>query len=151
MYSPNANRPVGRAAAAGTFRTVKDWFTMQKNFSTKPVKGPIFSGGKVVGTVQGATFRKTIDGTRHMLQKPNKAIAINVDALTQAEQQGAREIEVYDRETQTIYRATINHFKQRGFSVNRGYGLQLALTLEGWTRSRKGGGLEQLSLFEGAA
>ncbi len=108
----------------------------------------IYSGGHIVGIVRGETLTKSVFGSRHFLRTP-PAIAIGVDVLTSAEQAGAVDISVVDQETGILYRSTIEHFRECAFPLDRGYGPLLALALEGWTRSRKNGGLSQLALFGG--
>ena len=45
-------------------------------------------GKKVVGTVEGNTFSKTVDSSKHFLRTP-PAIAFDELALSQAEEMGA--------------------------------------------------------------
>jgi len=105
---------------------------------------PIYVRSKVVGIVQGNTFLKSIR-KNHFLQKP-PAIAFDIDSLNQAKQAGAVNVQVTDRNTGTIYRATIQHILENGREFNRGHGDQIFLVLDGWVKSKPGGGL-QLSLF----
>lgn len=104
----------------------------------------VYAGGKVVGQVRGDTLHKTIRA-RHYLRKP-PAIAFDVAVLEQAERAGAHFVEVRDADTGTIFRTTIHHIHERGFTLNRGYGEQIALPVNGWTATRRGEGL-QLALF----
>lgn len=109
---------------------------------------PVYASGRVVGYVRKGTFFKTI-AANHYLRKP-PAIAFSVDSLDQAEQAGAVWVQVKDRETGVIYRATIEHIRSRGFAVNRGFEPQIALSLDGgWIVQRKGAPV-QLDLFGGA-
>jgi hypothetical protein len=119
---------------------------LQKYCNTSSKEIPIHaSNGRVIGRVRGDTFWKSIKGSRHILQKP-PSIAFDVCTLDQAEQAGAERVQVTDCETGTIYRATTAHIREKGFAFNRGWGHQIALSLDGWTKTRKGGGL-QLPLF----
>jgi hypothetical protein len=114
-----------------------------KNANSK--SEPVYAGGRVVGQVRNGTFYKSI-AVNHYLRKP-PAIAFSLDSLQQAEQAGAVRVEVRDRETGTIYRATLAHIRERGFSVNRaGFEPQIALPLDGWTKQTKGAPM-QPSLF----
>lgn len=93
--------------------------------------------GRVVGEVRKDTFYKTI-APNHYLRKP-PAIAFSVESLNQAANFGAVRVEVKDRETGTIYRATIAQIREKGFSVNRaGFEEQIALPLDGWAKQAKG-------------
>lgn len=103
---------------------------------SKPV--PIYADtGKVVGSVVGDTFRKTVIGSQHFLRQP-PAIASDVSALMQAERAGAAWVEVLDKETKTIYRATIELIRTNGLEIKRGYGKQLALPMAWWTKTING-------------
>mgnify|MGYP001484125170 CR=1 FL=1 len=114
-----------------------DYYTTKRKSSVTP----IYSSGRVVGSVRGETFRKVVLASKHFLRQP-PAIAVNLDALEAAERAGALRIEVYERESGVTFGTSIAHFKEASFSLDRGFGLQIALPLEGWTRSKRGGGLE---------
>lgn len=114
---------------------------------SKQVNQVIYSGSRIVGIIRGKTLTKSIYGSRHILHKPEPSIAIDRDALDQAEQVGAVDIAVIDQESGVLYSSTIEHFRECAFEVDYGYGLQLALALAGWTRERKNGGLTQLELW----
>lgn len=116
---------------------------MHKNYT------PIYVNGRAIAKVKGDTLIKSIHGSRHMLRQP-RAIAFDVDSLNQAEAAGAVLVNVTDQETGVIYRSTIAHIRDKGIRLNRGYGEQIALPLEGWTTHKRGGGL-QLALFGGEA
>ncbi len=107
---------------------------------------PIFAEGKKVGQVRGDVFYKSIVGSRHMLRKP-QAIAISLDALTQAKEAGAALVEVLDKETGIRYQTSLEHFWKAGFSLERGgFGRQLGLPLAGWAKITPGT-FRQLSLL----
>ena len=123
----------------------------QSQYSTrkKNDSNQIYSGGRIVGCVNGNVFLKTIQGSKHILRRP-QALAISIDALEAAERAGATIIQITDTETGVIYKSSIEHFRECAFELDRGFGRQLALTLEGWTRTRRGQ-LDQLALFGNAA
>ncbi len=86
--------------------------------------------GHVIGEVVQDVFKKTITGSRHILQKP-PSIALSVESLEQAERAGAREIQIKDRETGQLFSCTIDHFKHHAFPLQRGgFEPQLAMRLE---------------------
>lgn len=88
--------------------------------------------GKIlVGWVSDETFYKTILGSKHLLRRP-RAIAFDVSTLEDAEEAGARFVDVKDNETGTIYRTHIKMIWLHGFKLNRGFGDQQALPLEYW-------------------
>ena len=116
----------GRTYAAGT--------AFQSHYT------PIYAQGRVIGKVERNTFYKSIR-KNHYLRKP-PAIAFDVDSLEQAEQAGAIWVEVRDRGEGTVYRAVLRYILEKGVIFNRGYGEQIYLVLEGWVKSKPGGGLQ---------
>lgn len=117
------------------------------NYTTvvnKPV--PVFTRGRVVGSVKGGTFFKSIKANGYLRVPPG--IAFSLESLAAAEAAGAVRVQVTDREVGTIYRATIEHIRQVGFPVNRpGFEPQIGLSFEGFTRQRRGDSV-QPSLFD---
>lgn len=101
--------------------------------------------GRVIGKVEGETFYKSIRKSHYLRRPP--AIAFDVESLVQAEQAGAVNVQVTDRDDGTIYKSTIQHIRKKGKEFNRGFGDQIFLTLDGWVKSKPGGGL-QLGLWE---
>lgn len=101
---------------------------------------PIYLNGRVVGSVCNDVFRKRIRGSRHLLHSP-PAISCDVAVMQQAEAAGAVVFEVLDVESKTIYQASIAHFWKAGVPINRGFGKQWALPLEGFTKHTRGGGI----------
>lgn len=98
----------------------------------------IFYAGRVVGETRAdGYFQKVMHFSRHLLQKPKPSIALNVDVLDAAEQQGAHSCEIIDAESGEHYRASIAIIRARGFRVDRGMGLQLALPLTDWETDRE--------------
>lgn len=108
---------------------------------------PIHAQGRVVGHVRGEVFYKTAHSSRHMWRWP-PAWAFDVASIGEAEAAGARFVEVFDKDTGTVYRASIAAIRQKGFSLNRGYGQQVALPLPHWETARAAKA-EQLALFSG--
>lgn len=116
------------------------------NSNTLHISIAIYRGdGRVIGKVDGDTFHKSIRKS-HYLQRP-PAIAFDVESLEQAEQAGAVNVQVTDRDDGTVYKSTVQHIREKGKEFNRGYGDQIFLTLDGWVKSKPGGGL-QLGLWE---
>ena len=88
---------------------------------------------KVVGKVKGGTFNKRLTASKHFLKKP-PSIAFDVTSLLQAKYAGAEAIEINEVETGSIYFTTMNKVFKKGIRLNRGYGNQIALTLENWLK-----------------
>lgn len=85
-----------------------------------------------VGQVNGHTFTKHIQGSKHMLRTP-RAIALDAQNIVDAERAGATDVRIIDSETNRIYTATFATFKAKCFRVARGDGHQLGLTLDQWS------------------
>jgi hypothetical protein len=119
----------------------------QKTSSVKTEGQPVYAGSRIVGQVYGDTFSKTITGSKHLLRTP-PAIAFDVATIDQAVRLGAVKVRVYDRESENVYKCSIDHLKENGFTFNRGFGEQIALVMDGWIKTRKGQP-EQLSLLGG--
>lgn len=85
--------------------------------------------GCKVGEVASGVFRKSISGSRHILRKP-RALALSIESLKQAEQVGAVEIEITDKESRKVYSCSVEHFKEHAFPIQRGgFEPQLALLI----------------------
>lgn len=106
----------------------------------------IYAKGKLVGRVEAGIFYKTISGSRHMLRKP-PGLAIDLQSLLDAEQAGATRIQFLDRETGIKYSTAISHLKRAGFTFDRGYGVQLGISISSLERP---GQPVQLDLFQRA-
>ncbi|MCK7467069.1 MAG: hypothetical protein MZU91_02185 [Desulfosudis oleivorans] len=91
-------------------------------------------GKFVVGYVRGDTFFKTLSGSKHFKRKP-AGIANDVSAIRDALNAGASWTEVTDRETGTIYRASIELINSMGIRFNEGFGNQINLLFQYWTKS----------------
>lgn len=82
---------------------------------------------RYIGEVENGKFKKRIQFSKHALHTP-PALALSIESLRQAEQFGAREIEITDLESGRVFVCTIEHFKRYGFPVQRGgFEPQLAL------------------------
>ena len=96
--------------------------------------GKIKIGEKIVGVIKGENFIKRVHSAKHFLRKP-PAIAFDVDTLTQAQDLGATRVKIIDLDTNSIYIASIELIFEKGFVFNRGYGIQIGLTLNYWNTS----------------
>ena len=91
-------------------------------------------GRRVVGEVRGEVFHKSVYGSKHFLRVP-PSIANDVSVLQDAEQAGAVWVHIRDKENDQTYKATITHIREKGFPVNRGWGKQIALPMNGWIKT----------------
>jgi hypothetical protein len=112
--------------------------------------------GAYISRVEGGTFYKSIAGSSHLLHTP-RALAFNIASLEDAERLSAQRVEVADRESRRVWRATIAQIRRYGFEVKHGgFEAQIAVPLSRWP---KGGGdlcedtppTAQLELFAGLA
>jgi hypothetical protein len=93
---------------------------------------PIYIAQRVIGVVAGATFHKTISGSKHILRRP-RAIAFERCTLRDAAAAGATCAAILDRGTGTTYAITFETIDRHSFPVLRGHGDQVAVTLEHWS------------------
>lgn len=125
----NGNPPRARQRVSSRQqKDTQDIHTISLTNSTK-----IRINGKVVGIVQNGSFVKNLRGSVHFLRIP-PSISFDKQSLVQAEQAGAQYVLVTDVETGHIYRVALSTIWSKGFSVNRGYGEQIALPLSYWAR-----------------
>ena len=89
------------------------------------------ASGKVVASIEGDVLRKAVLASKHFLRTP-RGIAFDVAILDAARRAGVTTVEVYEREQQRTYTATLADFERWGVPVNRGFGAQRALPLERW-------------------
>ena len=77
---------------------------------------PIYraDGRAIVGRVEGDTFHKSARSSVHMLRRPRRAWAADVDALDQARAAGAEWVEILDQDTGARYRVALVEFYRRG-------------------------------------
>lgn len=100
------------------------------NCSTKN-RVPVRAGDKVIGVIEETTFVKPVYGSRHRLRTPS-AWAIDAVAFDAQVKPYAKEIIIWDRESGTKYRASVEHFDRQKRSLSRGFGLQYFLVLSEW-------------------
>ena len=93
---------------------------------------PIFAqSGHVIGHVHADRLELRRKASKHQLRRP-AAWAVDVAALDQAERAGARWVLVTDTESGRRYLAAVATRRDRGLRLERGFGPQMALTLDAW-------------------
>lgn len=93
---------------------------------------PVFaSTGQVIGHVNGDRFELRRKGSKHQLRRP-AAWAVDVAALEEAKAAGARWVLVTDTESGQRYLASVTALHNQGWRLERGFGPQIALTLDAW-------------------
>lgn len=108
----------------------------------------IWANGKAIGRVTGDVFYKRVRGSVHFLKKP-PAICVDCQSLADAEDAGARHVEILDTETGRRYRASCDTIRQRGRYIDRGFGAQYALGMNHWEVDDPKVKFRQLDLFGG--
>ena len=83
---------------------------------------------------QTHTLQKGIDFDTQLLRQP-RAIAFDSDILAQAEALAASQIRVKDLQGGDVWTISFVDFRRYQFSVNRGFGAQLAVELGRWSRN----------------
>jgi hypothetical protein len=94
----------------------------------------VYDNGKVVGQAVGGTFIKRVRGSKHMLRRPKAAWSFGVESLQNARKAGCKKVKVVDQESGQIYEVALDLLERDGFTFDRGYGQQVALPLDRWTR-----------------
>ena len=104
----------------------------------KDGRQPIYrSDGKVIGHVEESTYMKQAIADKHMMKTP-RGWGSDIDALDQALQYGASQMEIHDTKTRIVYRCSIEEFFAKGVPRDFGYGEQLILPLRYWVVIRPG-------------
>lgn len=88
---------------------------------------------KVIGEVIGDKFTKKIKGSKHFLRVP-PAISFDLRSLYDAYKAGAKTVAVLDVETGDTYFASMLDVYAEGHVIDRGYGKQIYLDLDKWTK-----------------
>ncbi len=112
---------------------------MSKRHSTA-----IYVGGKVVGQVKNSSFIKKVQASKHMLRSP-RGWALDIQSLKDAEEIGARFVELHDSDSGKTYRASIEQIWEKGFRFNRGFGDQWLMLIDEWNKEEPG--CRQLALI----
>jgi hypothetical protein len=83
----------------------------------------------------GVTLFKRCSKLKHFMRTP-PAIAIDEGIFNEAVEEGIKFIQIFEREEKTYYSATVEQFKKKSLSIDRGHGRQLALPLNYWITSK---------------
>ncbi|MBI4294636.1 MAG: hypothetical protein HY669_00525 [Chloroflexi bacterium] len=88
-------------------------------------------GDRIIGWLEGDTFIKPVYGSKHQLRTP-AAWAIDATAFDEVVKERARNILVWEKESGTRYRASVEHFDKHKGVLDRGHGVQYYLVLSRW-------------------
>ena len=126
----NENRPpMGSRRGGRSGRKNTNGHT-QRN--TQSERGqPVYSAtGRTIAIRRGEVLYKELYGSKHMLQRP-RGWGFDSDVLGTLA--SPLVIQITDRETGCIWRASVADFRRWGVAVNRGYGAQVCLPLPYWS------------------
>lgn len=88
---------------------------------------------RIVGEVKAGVYcNDRWHSQRFMLRKPKLAIAFDRSTLVDAQMLGADRAKVTDLDSGLVFLATFAEILGNGFPVQRNWGSQIALQLEGW-------------------
>ena len=108
---------------------------------------PLFlDDGRCVGYLLGRNFYKPVKRGQHFLRTP-PAIAIDEEVFRNSVEPRCESIVVLECDKEEILEASTSTFLRHSFSINRGYGSQLALVLKWWSK-RNGHESQQMSFKE---
>lgn len=108
---------------------------------------PITVRGRVSGFFMDRTreYYRRVEGCRHFLRKP-PAITNDCLALAEAERLGAARVRIVDSETGIEYTCIMVVIRDYGFTIDRGYGQQIALPFVYWVKTAPDGTITQPTL-----
>lgn len=105
--------------------------------------------GRVIGRLEGDRFIKPVCASKHRLRTP-PAWAIDAGVFDRSIRGLAREIVIWDRETDTRWRVQVEVFDEHKGTLDRGFGAQYFLPLPYWDVIDPNGD-RQLRLWEDGA
>ena len=82
-------------------------------------------GNKIIGTLDGDIFYKSVHYSKHHLHKYN-AWAIATSVIDDCESKGCKKIIIKDKESGNRYEIPFEMFIMKSFEINHGYGKQYA-------------------------
>jgi len=98
--------------------------------------------GKFAGTFENGVYSKNVRGSVHMLRSP-LGWSIDKDIVDNLARLGCVEIQIFDKESKTLYYARFEDFTEKAIPLNRGFGEQLVLSLNYWDFSNTSGTLPE--------
>lgn len=84
-----------------------------------------------LNTATGVLFKAVSE--KHVVQKPHRSIAFDVNVIEQALKLGGKTLRVTHRETGEVFTTTIETFQKKGYRCDRRFGNQWALGLFYWS------------------
>lgn len=88
------------------------------------------NNGQIIGELNGNTFRKVVKKSVHFMKVLN-SWGMDKDLLNKLKMENV--VEIYDKENEVTYHATVQQFKDKGIKQNHGHGEQYFLPLVNWT------------------
>ncbi|CAB3391657.1 hypothetical protein [Kyrpidia spormannii] len=103
---------------------------------------PVRWQGKVVGTVYGRTFYKSVTRKVHFFRKGG-GYAIQAPVLRSLMERGITYVEIVEKDTGNLYRTTVKEYWTLGIPFDEGHGEQIVLDLRYFDKVER----PQLALF----
>ncbi|MAH48843.1 hypothetical protein CMI37_23650 [Candidatus Pacearchaeota archaeon] len=104
---------------------------LRRNYSTDGKRPVYLPDGKKIGYFEGDALIKEVNGSKHRLMRP-PAWALDAAIFEEQVKTNAREIIIWDKETDIKYRASVEHFDKQKHVLDRGFGKQYFLMLSKW-------------------
>jgi len=90
-------------------------------------------GGRILGMIEGDTFYKRVNRTKHLLRKPRRSWALSMRAFSNQVLTHTTFMVFEEEETGCKYRCQTLDFARHGFEIHyEPYEPQLALELKYW-------------------
>jgi hypothetical protein len=130
-FNSNAAGAPGRTQASKTNYNPSIHPIVKPEHGGKPITT---ADGKTIGYLRaGGVLHRKIRGSRHFLRSPFKAISLDVFALKSAIRQGCTIVKIEDEEDGKFYETDVWNYNQNAIPIDRGFGEQMALSLEHFT------------------
>jgi hypothetical protein len=85
--------------------------------------------GKIIGKTEDKTFRKSVKASKHLYRQFN-GYSIALSVLEELKGKGIENIEIFDKESKTLYRTTVETYFSKGHEIwIKGFEPQLCLSL----------------------
>jgi len=117
--------------------------TCQNLLKQKNQKKFFNSSGKVIGTLEGAVFTKSVRRSKHFL-RALQAWGTDKQVLEDLKAEGCAVVKLIDRESGLVYEAPLERILAQGTEKDLGFGVQVFLPEKEWQVKDPG----QLALFK---
>ena len=132
IFRKNARGVDGPEQVNGKPSSQKKVPTNSNNSTKREDKQPVFNdAGKVVGYIHVNKFIKHVLGSKHMLRAP-RGWSNDRSIIEFLIESNVQVVEIHDKESNKVFRATNKEILDKGRSINRRFGDQIVLPLRHW-------------------